>query len=232
MAFLYVGCDDDIVNREINNLELLQQAATEDVLEKFEDEKIVTLSKIDIEKESCKYLSETFEINYWIYDTYHENGTFKNRVYNFYGLNENNLHSEIKSSLVLSFELNKSILEKSASAFECGKANMIYEDQNNFKSEQYIINVVSSKAENFDLENTQTKFYISNGTGGLKDKKGFAYMKLEIENEATFGCYPNSSNYPDDFEDGTCAMFNDCGTNCETGNGKAKLYLLGFSCDE
>jgi len=232
ISLTYVSCDEDNTPKDVDNLEKLQQTVSEEVLNKFEDDKVIEISKIDIDKADGNYIYEAFEVDYWIYDVYNENGQLLNRAYNFYGLNASNVHSTIKSSLVLSFNIGKSILGKNATEFECGKANMIYENEDNFKSEQYIINVVSSKNQNFDIENNETKFYITNGTGALKDKKGFAYMKIENEIDASFGCYPNSKNYPDDFEDGTCALFNSCATNCAFGNGKAKLYILGVILEE
>jgi len=230
-ALTIVGCEKDVpTNDKIFTSE--NHEVPSRIWDQFSEKQQIEINTSVGMEEECNYFYEEFDIEFWTYPVYDNTGKLKETAYPVYGISSNLENGN--SNLVINQRVESGDHGKDKTTLETGHANINYWFTQNdaLISEQLIINVQSLQEDYFDLEQNITKFYISSGTGKYENRNGFAYAKIIVEQNATYGCYPNNSNYPDNFEDGTCAPFNDCTGACENGEGKGKLYLIGFTRDK
>lgn len=228
--FTVISCSEENYNEPTLSSENL--TAPEHIWNKFSEQQKIDINATVSENKDCTYYIEEFEIEFWKYPIFDENGTFTEIAYPVLG-SKNNGENNF-SNIIINQKIKSNQANSKNTRIETGDANINYWSQSGalFENNQLIINTSSFQENDFDLETNDLKFYISNGTGMYKNTNGFSYVKIEIEKEAVYGCYPNNADYPDDFEDGACAENFNCTETCKSGQGIGKLYLIGYTCNQ
>jgi len=230
-VFVLVGCEkEETIIDQVFTSENTEVPSR--IWDQFSEKQQVEINTSVGSNEECTYFFEEFDIEFWTYPVYDNYGKLKEIAYPVYGINSNLENGN--SNLVVNQSVESGDHGKDKTTLETGHANINYwfSQNDEIRSEQLIINVRSLQEDYFDLEQNITRFYISSGTGKYTNRNGFAYAKIVIEQNATYGCYPNNTNYPDYLEDGTCAPFTNCANSCENGEGIGKLFLIGFTSNK
>jgi len=225
-----ISCTDEEINEPTLSSQNL--AAPQHIWNKFSEKQKIDINTSVHESTSCTYYVEEFEIEFWQYPIFDENGTLVELAYPIMGTKNNGENNF--SNIIINQKVRSDQTNLQNTNIETGNANINYWSQTGtlFENNQLIINTTSLQKNEFDLATNELKFYISNGTGMYKNTNGFSYVKIDVEQEAVYGCYPNNSDFPDDFIDGTCVENFNCVENCKFGQGKGKLYLIGYMCNE
>jgi len=228
--FTIISCSEENYNEPTLSSE--NQNAPQHIWNKFSEQQKIDINSTINENKDCTYYIEEFEIEFWKYPVFDENGTLTEIAHPIIGTKntgENNY-----SNIIIDQKINSNQANLENINIETGNANINYWSQAGalFENNQLIINTTCFQKSDFDLETNELKFYISNGTGIYNNTNGFSYVKIEVEKEAVYGCYPNNADFPDDYEDGTCVENFSCYETCKSGQGKGKLYLIGFTCNK